>query len=518
MGIASSVLAKPETNKDLKKTVDYIASHYILTQNFSDMKKLADPDYCDNLVILTSKVIADNLVDQEITYLSRRIEDGMEVNDMTTDNVIYAKQKQLDKLDVKSAPTKERMCIGIAKFYVKIAHIFAAIITTVNPRFYYTDSSGVRQSETLQTRERIPVGVEPDVVIGTLCKKRYNALVNNQNFDINENDKLVIKPLFCGMNYDVSTGRERDLAAEQGIPELETLYYDRYNYLTGRFDGMTDKMRNDVYNKDLLTFYQVFTGRKEIPKNTRGENTITRFSQIPLRDFHSSEGCVPRGVFRAPHTGSLKDKLFREYAENAAEMLKNTETNQNKLLEVIDTVFAFRINTNTERNEIVIHPALDTKSLQDAVETTRKLIVDLYVGCEQNFIKGINIFESIVGKQILDSAVEREKQLKSDILERQFIDEPARTTITSPTASPTESTTASPTEAPTLATTMIPRLLLNTDYAETSSIADTIEHTQQNETKSIPPESQNRNEPYTDDIVLSPVGSIIGNGALRVYG
>lgn len=523
MGAAASAQAKPETKKDLKKAVDYIASEYILTQNFTDMKKLANPEYCDNLVILTSRVIADNLTDQDVSYLSRRVEDGMEINSMEDDKVIYAKRKSLDKLDVKSKPTKERMCIGIAKFYVKIAHLFAAIMTTVNPRYSYTDPSGVRQSETLQTRERVPATTKPDVVLQTLCKKRYNALVNNQNFDINQNAKMVINPNFCGMNYDLSTGRDRDLTGEQGIPELESLYYDKYDYQTGKFDGMTDKMRTEVYNKDLLTFYQAFTGRKAIPKNSKGEDTITRFSQIPLRDFHNSQGCVPRGVFRAPQTGSLKDKLFREYAENAAKMLETTQTNQNKLLEVLDTVFAYRISPKTERREIVINPELKDESLQKVVELTRKLIVELYVGCEKDFVKGLNIFESIVGKQILDTAVERERQLKNDVLEYQFVDDPQ-----SPSVEPSAEPDAMPSVAEVVEDIDAPQPLqppteaswTPTATEETDAPAFTA---YQSPASRLSPISETRaEEPASVSMqdgggIIEPMGEWIGGGALRVY-
>ena len=59
-----------------------------------------------------------------------------------------------------------------------------------------------------------------------------------------------------------------------------------------------------------------------------------------------------------------------------------------QIIGVIDTVFAYRINPNTERREIVINPEL-TKSLQEVVELTRKIIVELYVGCEKDFIKGL---------------------------------------------------------------------------------------------------------------------------------
>ena len=49
------------SNKSLKQIVDFVATNYILTQNFQDMKKLSDMKYCNNLVILTSKVIDNKL-------------------------------------------------------------------------------------------------------------------------------------------------------------------------------------------------------------------------------------------------------------------------------------------------------------------------------------------------------------------------------------------------------------------------------------------------------------------------
>ena len=345
---------------------------------------------------------------------------------------------------------------------------------------------------------------------------------------------MVINPNFCGMNYDLSTGRDRDLTGEQGIPELESLYYDKYDYHTGKFDGMTDKMRTEVYNKDLLTFYQAFTGRKEIPKNSNGEYTITRFSQIPLRDFHNSQGCVPRGVFRTPQTGSLKDKLFREYAENAAKMLETTQTNQNKLLEVLDTVFAYRISPKTERREIVINPELKDESLQKVVELTRKLIVELYVGCEQDFIKGLNIFEGIVGKQILDTAIERERQLKNDVLEYQFVDDPQSPPV-EPSAEPgtmpsvaevveddedidapqplREPTEASwtPTEA-----SRTPTEASRTPTEGTDTPAFTANQSPASRLSPIP-ETPPSQSPQGGGGVIEPMGEWIGGGALRVY-
>ena len=46
-------------DKDLKPVdmIDIIATKYILTQNFQDMKKLGQKEYCDKLVILTSDIV-----------------------------------------------------------------------------------------------------------------------------------------------------------------------------------------------------------------------------------------------------------------------------------------------------------------------------------------------------------------------------------------------------------------------------------------------------------------------------
>ena len=531
MGAAASSdttsTVNPESKKDLKKAVDYIASNYILSQNFQDMKHLANHEYCDDLVILTSKVIAENLNDQEIHYLSRRIDDGTEVNEMTSENVIYTKRKALDRLDVRNKPRKERICIGIAKFYVKIAHIFSAVVTTVNPRYRYTDPSGVKGETYLDNKEVIPHGAKIDPVLDTLCKRRYDALTNNQNFNIDKNTKMIIKPDFCAMNFDISTGKDRDLYGERGIPELQELYYDDYDYETGKFRGMTQKMRKEVYEKDVETFYKAFTGIKNIPVNSNGEKTVTQFSQIPLRDFHKSEGCRKKGTDDNPgafvkpsgYTGSLKEKLFREYAEHVAEMMKTTEKNQNKLLDIIDRLFAFRIDPKDEKKEIVINPDLDAESLQEVADLARKLIVELYIGCEKDFIKGLHIFESIVGKQILDTAAQRARALESPLLEEQFVDE---------TQTPDDKISQNPPPA----STERPTQRAKTEMSDSYSPMDDEEEedtTRIIPSKPLPPQIDPGSEWSTgQDSAIQvggastsdpymPVGEIIGGNAMKVY-
>ena len=190
MGAKSSKpQAKTTTTKkkDIAQIVDYVARNFILTTNFQDMKNLSDPGKCNDLVILTTKIIADNLNDKEIQYLSDRIEGGVSKKIVTKEKVIFLKSKSLNKLDVKDESEKRKMCIGIAKFYVRIAHIFSAIVMTINPIFIYEKEDGRREKVDLMNLKNIPDGLEKVTKIykpeNNICSARINNLLNGNNYE-----------------------------------------------------------------------------------------------------------------------------------------------------------------------------------------------------------------------------------------------------------------------------------------------------------------------------------------------
>lgn len=409
-------------NKSLSQIVDYIATNYILTQNFRDMEKLADAEYCNNLVVLTADVIARNLHDEDITYLAQRLENGVEINEMTNEKVIFLKKKGLDSLDISNATKKRRVCIGIAKFYVLVGHLFAAIVTTINPVYTYKDSQGATMKASLLDKQDIPKDAKTNIKKLNLCSQRLNALVNNQDFNVAQNVQVTVKPKFCGMNYDATRGRDRNLAEEPGIPELEKLYFDKYNDDTGGFTEMSPEMMKDVYTPDVQRFYTAFTGNKTIPLGPDGTPAVKKFSDIPLRDFHRSKGCSKDGVYTQAFTGTLKEKLFADYAEHLRNMMQTTSDNQDALIAVLDEVFVIAYNPKTQRKETVISPALTQKGLDDLIVKTRNIIVNLYIKCEEDFIKGLDLFEAIVEGQIMDTSRAQIKRLEATI--QQSIAEP----------------------------------------------------------------------------------------------
>ena len=127
------------SNKSAKKEfdnfyeiVDYIATYYILTMDFKSLSKLSEKAYCDKLVILTSDIIERYFNETDVTYLAQRVKNGQEVNDLKKERLSFINKDNLESLDISNdaqkSLKKKRVCIGIAKFYVKIAHIFAAIL------------------------------------------------------------------------------------------------------------------------------------------------------------------------------------------------------------------------------------------------------------------------------------------------------------------------------------------------------------------------------------------------------
>jgi len=422
MGNAQSNVDQNKPNKKtLSQIIDYVATNYILTQNFKDMEKLTDTEYCNNLVILTSKIVDQKLSNLEINYLTQRLKGNSEVNEMDSDKLIYFKKDAIDKFDVQNiqnATQKRRMCIGIAKFYVKVAQVFSAIVTTINPTYKFKDISGNTQQVDLKQKENIPDDAKASIERINMCSQRINALINGQTFTPNQKEPLKINPKFCDINTDSKTGKSRNLYSEPGMPELEKLYFDKYDYDHGGFVGMTENMRKTVYEKDVETLYKAFTGNDKIPLDEKGEKTIKTFTQIPLRNYKNSEGCNPGGKYTKAYEGTIKEKLFFEYASHVNDMMNHVNTNQDKLLQIIDRLFSFNVNPLTKTKEIVVKASLNEKKLEEIVVETRTIIQELYTNCELDFLKGLKIFENIINKTINDTTLIQIKKLeeKRDVI------------------------------------------------------------------------------------------------------
>ena len=438
----------------VKQIIDYIATYYILTMDFQSLRKLYDIEYCDKLVILTSDIIERYFTDIQITYLAENIKNGQNevgqnevgenkvgenrVDRMEKDKMIFFNKDDIPKFDITNPVKKRRVCIGIAKYYIKIAHVFATILTTINPTYIYKDENGDKVKADIYNRNKIPKDAEVEILNLNICDNRIDALKRGSNIDfskdLEDDEEIKIHPKMCSFNlkpkheYEVKSDDDDDvknLDDEPGIPELMELYYDDdYDYDTGKFRGMKPETQ-ELFNENLANFYNVFmeTEGKPMPDN------IKKFSDIKLKNYNKKEKC--RGKYPVYDTsvkGTINDDLFKQYAENLKQMLNKAKANQELLLDVLNKLFVYMTDPQTKKKIIRINPELTEELLQETVLETRAIIINLYLTCETDFANGIKIYEAIVDKKIIDTAksqIETMERTREALITEDKIPKPA---------------------------------------------------------------------------------------------
>jgi hypothetical protein len=318
---------EPEYMSTLEGHLDQIASDFILRQNFQDMKSLMEKDKCDELIVLTTELISKYFKGMDVTYLQDRFSEGSPSKALETGAVKFIRKKTMDVELKKESDEKLYVCIGIAKFYVQVAHLFAAITMTVNPRYTYsvgatsitqvssvrTDTAALGEQVTSsvpyqeyrryqeqqipnsvvsgntrtvgwEDKDKIPKGSKITTSFQGICDKRIQLLKNNNEYPLDKKDSVVtINPQICEITP------VQNLYQEPGIPELESLYRDKYDLSSGRFTGMTDAMKAK-YQADLKLFYTAFTGEQVVP------DTITRFQDVPVMQYQDRVGCLKKSA------------------------------------------------------------------------------------------------------------------------------------------------------------------------------------------------------------------------------
>ena len=442
-----------------KTVTNYIAAKYITTASFQDLKNLQKPAYCNKLIILTSKIINKYLTSMNVDFLAQKTKKGAIINKMDKSPILYFDKSDLDKLDVSSHVKKKRICIGMAKFYVKIAHLFAAIATTINAKYTYNDDITNEEKEILlQQFNTLP-----------LCARRISILKPHQKTQ----NRISVKSDNCNMNIKKTSSNiggvevpipsleTKSLKDEIGIPELELLYFDDYDFTTGKYVGVTKEARESYYH-DLEKFYQAFTNGLQFPnkigiivnratnmakeqinqhfkkygqitfidvqknkayvkfKNENSRNNalndkifkvskweIKSFTDIPLQDFHNHPLCKKNSPWLKSYTGRPTDKLFKEYAQHIQNMIHKSQTLEKSLLSVIKKLFAYWRDPVKREKVLTINPNLDEKLLQTLVEQTRETLLKLYVECEQDFNKGLSLFKAITDSKGIETSRRR---------------------------------------------------------------------------------------------------------------
>jgi hypothetical protein len=598
---------RDEKNKFKLPNVLHLTAAKLISQaKFSDLEKLHDKKYCDEMIILTSKVLRHHLNSQEVLWLDRSLRDNNNepIEIFKTEPLVHLDNQSVKYLDEQGKEKKQHMCTGIARYYIKIAHLFAAINKTVNPMISWKNSDG-KQLTPVMNKSEVPKGVRTTLSKLNFCTQRIASIKPLHNTDKN----ILIKAKNCNMNIkteNIQTGggdpvptvtvpeteetgffqgmvdgannmldnaintskdlisnttektkeafsnvtektkdvasnimekaenikdtvptenpvsnlmtdkeldsdteetpteenplaetsteekpaeeqkvvyspvlaegeppledksqnnvvteeakqemekiqtakkeqiKEENTAAvdnhkktvtkaltdEIGIPELEALYFDVYNFKKGVFDQKS-KESEGQYNKDVATFYKTFSLSEKVPPE------IKKFSDIKLKDFHNQPLCNDKNSpwAKSYHSNpNHKDfELFKTYAKHITDMTFKNKQNEQKLVTIVDQIFAYWIDPETKVKQLTIDPQLTYEKLDKLIPETRDIIVQLYVECEKDFQEGLNILEAIIKKRMLVNAenrVERFQKKRDAMLENDMLQE------TEPTPSP----------------------------------------------------------------------------------
>jgi hypothetical protein len=438
-----------DSNSKFLSKLNDIATNYILGQNFQDMIRLTNSKYCDDLVIITSKLLKQSYSHQEIHYAYQKIFNKNIGVDIEQNSPLVLNKRDAVLGGIMNSEQKKKMCIDIAKYYVKIAHLFAAIITTLNPVFSWRSSASssrallrphvvdekqdIKLTTTLQDKHYISEMAQ-DIKVENLnfCNSRISDLMDMEEITNLMDGKNIIpdggeavstikiKTNLCSSNLNNNTegySRKKTVYDLPGFAELSRLYYDRYNASKGRFDRMSASSEGEK-KRNIALLYTLFTGDKNPPKD------IKSFKDIPLHSFSDDIECENMdSIFNKTYMGTTKDKLFVEYVDMVKKMIYNSNMIRNSLLEIIDNIFILNNNsndaqaaTNEETKEkYIIDPSLTYDELDRTITEARKIILKLYISCERDFLSTLKIFQAIIETQILETTKRQIKELEMGI-------------------------------------------------------------------------------------------------------
>ena len=340
--------SKLDFNKNkLFEAVDSIASNFILTMDFKSLKQLSEKEYCEKLTVMTSDIFEKNMNGMEVKYLLQRTQGGIHenysenlLNEMKQEKFYYflnennkfEKQNVTLNSDEIANDEKQRVCNGIAKFYIIIAHLFASIAKTINPMYSYTTHDGKIETYDYFQKSQIPNDVKTTVKRSGLCDKRISALLENLKVDDNEN--IYFEKKNCDIDVE-----ENELHNENGIYEFQNLYLDdNYDYLTGKFASKSEQSEK-IFNQDLEAFYKAFTGQQVMPSE------IKRFSDVKL-SLISDETCQSNN--EAIYEDGENQNLFSVYALNLRQMIEDVNEKQTKLHEILNLLFIKKSDDESE--------------------------------------------------------------------------------------------------------------------------------------------------------------------------
>ena len=378
MGNANTNIKKNEKNEYsndlLFRTVNKISSDLILNTNNEDLLQFMNPEYCDKIINLTSNILNDNFTKNKLNIINNKI---IKKNNKKPVDEFIQNLKDISNpiYDSEIYKKKNDICKEIAIYYVKIVHIFSAIKIVID-----TDDSICNKTKKFKY-DKINKG-----------EVYQEDMVDKDVFDTTISADICSKKK---SSKDIKT--EKTLKNENGIPELENLFKDKY--IPEREEFVMSEKQKKEYEKAVSKFYKGYTGNSK-------PDEIKRFSDIPILEYKSVELCEKmKDKSKSRLIGNSNNDNIVNFANHLATVMNNSRMFDKKLIEILNYLFI----PNENGKDYVINENISFDDIDKIIEKVREDIMDLYITCDKDYRKGIKLFEKI----LLDKNIElAEKRLK----------------------------------------------------------------------------------------------------------
>lgn len=456
MGAGSSNTSSEQIDT---KLIDKIASEYILSMNFQDMKKMNTEAGCSKMVLIVENILKQHTTEVPLSSLqtaSRGLFNLAAPPSGEESIFVFPEGNEEEKkiLDVSDAKKKQLICRNIAKFYVQVAHLFSAIIMTINPKYQYSEGD---ETKTVSIMNKKDIPEESLAGANIILEKNYcserESLLSSKSKLEDDNDISISIP-YCKLNEEIIP-----IGESKGIKELEELFKDDYDPTTGIFT--MSKESEKQYKKMVSDFYKLMNDSGTSPDSfadfklpkyneERGcsDTALQKFiiindnesnpdtSEVDTNEGDTNEGDTNEAdtskadtsgadtieidttikeenkqpPFKETYKGTYSG-LFKEFKNNINSMKQTTAKNTNAVFENLGLLF------NLKSDPITLNPNINPKTIGPLIVDTREKIERLYLDCESFFQKGLDIFRNIV-YQTLSQQVKEEIMSLEDLGEK----------------------------------------------------------------------------------------------------
>lgn len=406
-GSSSSLVTKRNTNK-LFDALEQTAAHVILSQNFKERLQLQDKAYCDRSIIITKDIFKRALDLETLHYMVENI-DGSKGRQ--TDKILNLTQHVSDK-------ERERMCAISARYYIRIAQIYAAIMKVVDPHYKIPNSTKLIPMLERKSRNNADLSIDKknrgNLVYNGFVPSRiknlgYNIVKREDGTPIVEMQNKV-----CG---DITLTSAMKIP---GLMELRSLYFDVFNPETNKFDRMSVSSAAS-YKEHVDALYKALNpGETDVPDSVSSFEDITySFDQTTIGDLCKMYN--PNAT-RAMKYRAKKNSVDRDMLQNFADDLNNLrsmyEDVQPRLIKELGKLFQVKTFSAAPRKRIELRKLTMTKV--DSIATNvRDILSDFYRKTDIQYRKTIVSFSSLFdavksmqkGKRNRDKLRQQEKRL-----------------------------------------------------------------------------------------------------------